>query len=408
MARIIIIISVILTFFCGPALAADEIIVGASCPLTGPYASVGQTMLHAYELAVDELNAQGGLLEKKVKLISGDVGDMSAESTMAVAERLVAAGCDMINTGYDSTTNANIKVYGKYEIPYLTGQAFHVVSTAIAEGMPGTNNCFLYVWDQRAHGRSLLEELFAAPKKMGWTPPNKKIAVITVDFAYSREPADMLIERATSMGYEVVMDEMVQWGKVDFGTILSKIEREKPSFLFFADPVPEDSARFAMQFYDRFAGKGQETLVAMQYSPGVPEFMELVGAEKAEGIIYIGGSIRGWLPENKKYLDRWETRYNERPFDVYALASYDGFQIWVQAVKRAGDVKNYQKVCRLIRESVYEGLWGTYVFNPVNQTAIYGEYLLPVDWIQIRNGKHLLVFPERYKTADYVKQPWMK
>ncbi|MBW2618772.1 MAG: hypothetical protein JRC92_07850, partial [Deltaproteobacteria bacterium] len=73
-----------------------------------------------------------------------------------------------------------------------------------------------------------------------------------------------------------------------------------------------------------------------------------------------------------------------------------------------GCVDCFDKVNRLLRESVYEGLWGTYVFDPDNQTALYGEYLLAVDWLQIRNGEHLEVYPDRYKNAEYVKQPWMK
>ena len=408
MAKILIITALVITFCCGSALAADPIKLGAAIPETGPYASVGQTMLRAYEMAADEYNAQGGLLGRPIKIISGDVSDCLSENTTAVAERLIAAGVDMVNTGYDSFSNANIKTYGKYDVPYLTGTAFHIVSDAIEEGMPQTNNCFEYVWDELSYGKNLLDELFEAPKKMGWTPPNKKIAVIKVDFSYAMAPADLFIEGAKAMGYEVVMDEVIQFGKIDFGTILSKIERLQPSFIFFTDPAPDDAARFQIQFYDRFAKKGLEAIVVSQYAPSTPEYMELVGKEKAEGVIYMGGSVRQWLPPNKAFLDRWVAKYNEEPFDPYALICYDGVQLWAQAVKRVGDVKNYQEVCRLMRESVYDGLWGTYVFEPKDQTALYGEYLLAVDWVQIRNGVYLEVYPDRYKNAEYVKQPWMK
>ncbi|MBW2617874.1 MAG: ABC transporter substrate-binding protein, partial [Deltaproteobacteria bacterium] len=325
MAKILIIIALVITFCCGSALAEDPIKVGAPVPLTGPYASVGQTMLRAYEMAADEINAEGGLLGRQLKVISGDVSDCQAENAMAVAERLIAAGVDMVNTGFDSFSNANIKVYGKYDMPYMTGSSNHIFSDAIEEGMPGTNNCFMYVWKEFAYGYSLLDELFEAPKKMGWTPPNKKIAVIKVDFAYAMAPADLFVEGAKAKGYEVVMDEVIQFGKVDYGTILTKIERLKPSYVFFTDPAPDDAARFAIQFYDRFAKKGLEAIVVQQYAPGTPEFMELVGVEKAEGVLYIGGSVRQWLPANKEFLDRWESRYKERPFDIYSVICYDGF-----------------------------------------------------------------------------------
>ena len=408
MAKILIIAALVITFCCGSALAADPIKIGAACPLTGPYASVGQTMLRAYEMAADEYNAQGGLLGRPIKIISGDVSDCLSENTTAVAERLIAAGVDMVNTGYDSFSNANIKTYGKYDVPYLTGTAFHIVSDAIEEGMPQTNNCFEYVWDELSYGKNLLDELFEAPKKMGWTPPNKKIAVIKVDFSYAMAPADLFVEGAKAKGYDVVLDEVIQFGKIDFGTILSKIERLQPAYIFFTDPSPEDAARFAIQFYDRFADKGLEAIVVQQYSPSTPEFMELVGVEKAEGVLYMGGAVRGWIPEVAEYLKRWVAKYDESLYDPYGLACRDGFEIWAQAVKRAGSVTDYANVNRLIRESVYDGLWGTYVFDPRDQTALYGEYLIAVDWVQLRNGEQIEVYPDRYKIGDYVKQPWMK
>ena len=52
-------------------------------------------------------------------------------------------------------------------------------------------------------------------------------------------------------------------------------------------------------------------------------------------------------------------------------------------------------------------MWGTYAFCPRDNTALFGEYFLTVDWIQLRNGKHLQAYPDRYKVADYVKPPWL-
>jgi hypothetical protein len=130
-------------------------------------------MIRAIEMAVEEYNAQGGLLGRQMKIVKGDTGGMMAEEVTAVAERLAASGVDVIITGYDSLTNANIKVYGKYDFPYLTGPAYAVISDAIEEGMPETNNTFEYCWDELTYGRGLLGEMFEVPKKIGWTPPMK-------------------------------------------------------------------------------------------------------------------------------------------------------------------------------------------------------------------------------------------
>ena len=148
MKRILILITLAAILCAGSALAEEPILVGSSLPLTGALAGAGQVMIRAVEMAADECNAEGGLLGRQLKVIRGDTGDMMAESVIGVAERLAASKVNVVLTGYDSWTNANIKAYGKYNMPYLTGTAYDVISDAIEEGMPQTNNCFDYCWDQ--------------------------------------------------------------------------------------------------------------------------------------------------------------------------------------------------------------------------------------------------------------------
>ena len=408
MRKTIVIIALALAFFAGPALADDEILLGTSAPLTGPYATSGEVMVKAYQMAVDEYNAAGGLLGKKLRYITGDIGDMLAENVTGVAERLVSQGCDAIITGYDSFSNANIKVYGRAEMPYMTAPAYRVISDAIAAGLPGTNNCFVYCWDESTYGQGLMNEMFQVPKKIGWTPPNNKVAVLKVDTSYSIIPADLFGKLAVEAGYDLVIDELVQFGKIDFGTFLTKVERQKPAFLFVTLCSPEDAARFQTQFYDRFGKKGIETLIVHQYACSVPDWVNLTGPVASEGVINMYGAVRLHDPKLADYVARWEAKYNEKPFDTYAIHCRDGFEIWAQAVKRAGDAKDYTNVCRLMRESVYEGMFGTYAFSPRNQQALYGEYLLPLEWIQFRDGAPVVVYPDRSANADYEMPPWIK
>ena len=76
----------------GPALAEKTITIGCPLPLTGPYASDGEQMKMALELAVAEKNAAGGVLGHQIKLKFGDVGGLEAEKIKAIGERLVGRG----------------------------------------------------------------------------------------------------------------------------------------------------------------------------------------------------------------------------------------------------------------------------------------------------------------------------
>jgi len=401
-------ISLVISLGIGVALAEKPIVIGGSFPLTGPFSGTGQEMKRGVEVAIDKYNAEGGLLGRKLELKAGDVAGCKAENVTAVGERLIGMGVNMVQTGYDSLSNTNVKVYKQYDTIYMTGTAMHQISDAIEEDLDHTWNIFEYCWDELTYSYTLLDNMFDIPEKIGWKAPNKKIALLKADLNYCIVPADLFKELAKKKGYTFPVDEVSQFGKVDWGTTLSKIEKEKPSYILLFLQDPTDTARFQKQFHERFGEKGIQSLIVAQYSPSMPEYLELTGPEAAEGVIWMGIVIRYWDPKVTDFIKRFEAKYGKPPADSYAVMTYDGFHIWAEAVKRAGCVDCYRKIAREIRETAYEGLWGTYVFNPRDQTALYGINLLPVDWVQIRDGKHLQVFPDKYKIADFQKPPWLK
>jgi branched-chain amino acid transport system substrate-binding protein len=385
--------------------AEGPIIVGSPLPLTGPYASDGEQMKMALELAVAETNAAGGLLGRQIEIKFGDVGGLEAEKIKAVGERLVGAGAHVIITGYDDG-GVDTKVFGQYDIPYLHGNAMTLCTEPVAKNPEQYWNCFQYTYNDVAYGHNAINNLFTVPEKMGWTPPNQKIAIIKVDYAYNVMPADVFAERSKTLGYEVVVNETVPFGVAEWGPILSKIEAAQPAYVTFWHLDPTDAARFIKQFVDRFSSDGLNALVWMQYTPSIPEFLELAG-KSADGLIWVAGA-REFGEKYDDYRQRWVAKFKQEPAGLYSLATRDGFDIWANAVKRAGCVECYREVARQIREAVYEGIAATYVFNPVDQSALQGEHLMPLVWNQIRNGEHIQIEPKSFKKGDYQMPPWMK
>lgn len=389
----------------GAASAEKPILIGSPLPLTGPYASDGEQMKMALELAVEETNAAGGLLGRPVQVKFGDVGGLEAEKIKAVGERLVGAGVQAVITGYDDG-GVDTKVFGQYDIPYLHGNAMTLCTQPVAKHPEKYWNCFQYTYNDVAYGVNASTTLFNVPAQMGWTPPNKRIAIIKVDYAYNVMPADDFARRVKKLGYQIVVDEIVPFGVVEWGPILSKIESKKPAFVTFWHLDPTDAARFMKQFVERFGGDGLDALVWMQYTPSIPEFLELAG-KSAEGLIWVAGA-REFGQKYEEYRRRWIARFGKEPAGLYSLATRDGFDIWANAVRRAGCVDCYREVCRQIREAVHEGIAATYVFNPTDQSVLQGEYLMPLVWHQIWNGRHIQIWPKSFKKGDFRKPPWIK
>ena len=173
----------------GPALAKTTITIGCPLPLTGPYASDGEQMKMALELAAAEKNAAGGVLGHQIELKFGDVGGLEAEKIKAIGERLVGSGVNAIITGYDDG-GVDTKVFGAFDIPYLHGNAMTLCTQPVAENLDKYWNVFQYTYNDKAYGIDAAKYLFDAGKQMGWKAPNKKIAIIKVDYAYNIMPAD--------------------------------------------------------------------------------------------------------------------------------------------------------------------------------------------------------------------------
>jgi branched-chain amino acid transport system substrate-binding protein len=266
---------------------------------------------------------------------------------------------------------------------------------------------FQYTYNDRAYGEDADKYLFGLGKEMGWTAPSKKIAIIKVDYAYNIVPADKFAALAGAKGYEVVVNETVPFGMAEWGPILSKIERSEPAYVTFWHLDPTDAARFMQQFVDRFEDDGLNALVYMQYTPSIPEFIQLAG-KSAEGLIWVGGAY-GFGEKYQAYRERWMKQFKTPPAGLYAEATRDAFDIWAAAVEKAGCYDCYKTIADNIRSSEYEGLCAKYKFDPRDQSIFQTDEYMPLVWFQVQDGKSVRMRPARYHEGrNYKLPPWIR
>jgi branched-chain amino acid transport system substrate-binding protein len=386
--------------------AEKPILIGAPIPLTGPYASDGEQMKMALELAVAEQNAKGGLLGRPLELKFGDVGGLEAEKIKAVGERLLGSGVDAIITGYDDG-GVDTKVFGASDVPYLHGNAMTLCTEPVAKNKEQYWNVFQYTYNDKAYGVDAAKRIFSeVPQEMGWQEPNKNVAIIKVDYAYNIVPADEFARLAKEKGYDVVVNETVPFGVAEWGPILSRIESKEPAYITFWHLDPTDAARFIQQFAERFKGDGYNGIVYMQYTPSIPEFLELAG-DSAEGLIWVGGKY-GFGPKYEDYRQRWVNKFGKEPAGMYAEATRDAFDIWVGAVEKTGCVDCYKNVADEILKTEFSGLAANYKFDPYDQSIVQSDEYMPLVWNQIWEGKNVKLAPSEYKQGQYQKPPWVK
>ncbi|MBW2056154.1 MAG: ABC transporter substrate-binding protein [Deltaproteobacteria bacterium] len=384
-----------------PLGAAEVIKVGALVPYTGAYSSDGDDMLKGITMGVDEINARGGILGKKIKIIIGDTGELEPDKIVTAVEKLVNR--DKVNaifTGY-ADTGSDVTAVGKYDIPYFHADTTHISLDLVKENIDKYWNVFMVDDDEGIYGPWVYE---AVTKTLGIEFRNKKVAIITNDYSFTKWISDDFRKALKGGGWEIVVDEFVPFGTSEWGSTLGKIRSKDPSWILFIDMMPAEEASFIRQFTE----KPINAHVYMMYGPSIPEFLELAG-EAANGIFWctqIAPLVH--TEKGKNWAKRFEKKYGRSPGFSTSAFTYDEVYIWAQAVQKVGNEKDYRAVCKAVLDAPYEGICGKYVFDPKDQHAMIADDKIPVHLYQVRNRHHVLTVLGDRVMSPYVTPPWFK
>lgn len=371
----------------GSALARDEIVVGASVALTGKYSRTGQEQLNGYNMWVEDVNAKGGLLGKKIRLVYYD--DESKPDTGAkLYEKLISGDkVDLLLGPYSSgVTLAASTTAEKHNFP--------MVSTGAASSKiwaRGYKNVFGLYTPAEIYMDQILE--FAKAKGL------KKIALIYADTAFPRSVAKGVKTTAKNLGQDIVFEEEYGKGSTDFASMIVKMKAKKPDVIMGGSYLP-DSAAFIRQAKEhRFNAK----IYAFAVGPGLPDFGKNLGAD-ADGVM---GNTQ-WehtldIPGAKAFADRYETKHGHKP-GYHAAGGYGAGQVLEAAVKKAGSVDK-DKIRKALADLNDTTVFGPYKVDDTGKQI--GKPGYAIQWI---DGKRHIVLPTEVNTheAVYPFKAWDK
>ncbi|MDA8251414.1 MAG: ABC transporter substrate-binding protein, partial [Rhodospirillales bacterium] len=280
-----------LAFTAASARAADKTVkIGLLAQVTGKSSADAQESIRGAQMAIDQVNAAGGIDGYKFKLEIGDVKDGSAGDVTSAAERLL--GDDAVQfmlTGYASLTNFEIDMMADAGMPYMLAATSAQTRQIIAPNPAKYWCCWSLSPSFDAYGTDVtkLVDKLAAEGKIKLR--NHEVAIIASDNVYSKPIAQDMKKTFKADGWKITVDEMVPFGEVnDWRTIIAKIRANPPDLVINTDYLPNNSATFLKQFLEQ----PTDSLVFLQYAPSVPEFVSLTGP-KSTGVLYdlIGGVI---------------------------------------------------------------------------------------------------------------------
>jgi ABC-type branched-chain amino acid transport systems, periplasmic component len=380
------------------AAQPEPVSVGLIAPMSGIYARYGQVMRMGAEMAIKDINDQGGIKAlggAPLKLEVIDSGD-STEKAKSAAQRMVADYPQLVaGTGayLSSFTLAVTEVTERAKLPMLTLSYSDLI----------TQRGFKYIFQTSAPaGRqaeiALPSILELAEKASGKRP--KTVAILTDNTAASLSTVKALKDGGLldKNGLQLVVDETFTPPLSDASSLVQRVRSRRPDLVFFLPTVISD-AKLILE-------KMNETnvripVISFGIAIAEPEVLNTVSADLLNGVM---SAVGNWGAKGQEHLiQRMKTEYNEPWMTQNAISTYGDMWIIKTALEKAGKADR-EAVAQAIR-NLDEGRTpyfpgGELKFDEAGHRV--GATLTVIQW---QNGVPVTVFPEDVALA---KPIWPK
>jgi len=311
----------------GAAPAAGEpLYFGVSGPLTGQNAQYGAQWKAGFDLALEDINANGGINGRPLAYLFED-SQSDPRQAVAIAQKFVADPRILIELG-DFSSTASMAASPIY-------QRAGLVQLGFTNSHPDYTKGGDFIWSpsiSQADSQPLLAEL--AVKRVGL----KRIAVLHLNTDWGRTSRDVFVKAAQERGAQVVASEGYQPDEKDFRSTLVRVRDAKPDGLVLISYYA-DGALIASQI----RSTGIRLPVVAVGSVYSPKFIELGGAAVngiATNTTFFPDEPR---PEVQNFVKRFRAKYNREP-DAFNAYAYDAVQIAAQALRSANTASDRKAV----------------------------------------------------------------
>jgi len=344
-----------------PAASADPIKIGFHAPMTGFAASDGKSATIGAELAVEQINAAGGVLGQQLALVTYD-DEAKPEQAIPIANKLI--GQDKVVVGisgsYSGATRSAAGIFQEAKIPYVSAYAIHPDITRAGD----------YIFRT-----SFLGEIQgkAGAKLAGDIMKKKNVVIITLQNDFGTSLAAGFKQAAPTFGLKIINE--YEYGMKDrqFGPLVAKVKADNPEviyasgYFFTAGPL-----------VSQLRAAGVTVPVIGQEGYDSQKFIEIAGAA-AEGVIITTSLDRDSdVPETKDFIAAFEKKAGFKA-DMVAASGHTAVKAAAAAIAKAGAVDPL-KIRDAMRQIEFKASTGTIKFNEL------GEVLKSVQVQVVKDG----------------------
>jgi len=404
-----------------PAVTAglsDKILLGVPSSLSTPYGVADDTdHLNGTTLAMEEINASGGILGRELDLFVPDVDKLSPESARQTIAACIDKKVHAISNAFLFAPIPAMDESAKYKCPYLQGNTQRNATEAFKSNPSKYSHVLQTDPSEVNYGWTYPLWLKHMEEAQGWVPKNRKIHIVAEQVGYNQTILKAAKEAIPRYNFELAEVTDIQYPVNDWGPVIRRLKEVDAGAIMINHWVAAEYAAFCKQFV---ADPVPGSLVYLQYGPSQPEFLEL-GGRATEGFCWstvlgiygdqIGQDFR------KKYLARFSEFVGNMGL-VYTGNGYDIVQYLKRSWEATGDPEDFAANVDWIRNNPYRGVCGMMDMRNEFQEALhypdngFGNQSADLEggmsqlFVQVQGGEHKIIWPNKIAEATLQASPW--
>jgi branched-chain amino acid transport system substrate-binding protein len=364
--------------------AQETLRLGIPLPLTGTNAKFGEIEKKSYEIALEEINAKGGIKGRKVILEFED-SQGKPEVSRSIVEKLIDVKKQPVIFGEysSSSSKAVAAVAEERKVPYM-------VVTGATDDITQQN--YKYVFRMNPTNAYYATGFMSFLREV--VKP-KSIAILYESSDFGTSGAEDMVNQAKKLGMQVLVKEQYEKGAVDFKPILSKVKAARPDVIYMVSYVM-DAALLMRQIKEL-------RIDANLYAGGaagfaIPEFIQ--NAKEASELVMTATlwSPQVAYPGAKEFAEKYKGRFKDYP-SYHGAEAYSALYIIKDVLERAKSWKPDD-----IRVA-FKGTKMMTAFGPVqfeDKEGYTNQNFMDSLVMQVIKGKHETIWPAKYASAKYV------
>jgi branched-chain amino acid transport system substrate-binding protein len=336
-----------------------DITLGMLTPLSGSSAAIGPYMKNGAQLAINEINASGGVLGRKLALNVEDEA-CDPKTAAAGAAKLVTAGIKVSVGGYcSSATLPTLSIFNKANIPMIIPAANS--TDLLKDKLP---NVFLLNGTGKQQAAAAVDFI----KKTGATA----VALVDDNTSYSKNITTLTGESLASGGPKVVSQQSVTAGESDYSAAVTAILNAKPDFVYWTGYYQEGGLIIKQLRAAGYTGK-----IMVADGSVDKQLVSIAGEANAQGVFATMTQTPQTIPNGDAWIASYKKTFNADP-GPYSTQSYDAVRVAAEAIKNAGSTDGPAVIKALENINGFKIFSGTLKFTPEHTLSQGGFDILVV------------------------------